>query len=162
MPPSGVSANRSREALEQDWAFDPPRPRRPLRAVEGGASPARAARPPAPVRAHATEPARADVVPGRATETEPGRATGVPGRRTITITGRGAERRLEPTYARRRPQRRPHERPGFQPDRAAMWAVLLGVLLVLVAATSSHAATRAIAPPATGGHVALVVSVSRR
>jgi hypothetical protein len=36
-----------------------------------------------------------------------------------------------------------HERPGFRPDRAAMWAVLLGLLLVLVAATSSHAAVLA-------------------
>jgi hypothetical protein len=27
-----------------------------------------------------------------------------------------------------------------RPDRIALWAVLLGVLLVLVAATSSHAA----------------------
>ena len=64
---------------------------------------------------------------------------GVPGRRTITITGRGAE-----GYAstRRRPQRPLHERPGFRPDRFAMWAVLLGVLLVLIAATSSHAAVR--------------------
>jgi hypothetical protein len=63
----------------------------------------------------------------------------VPGRRTITITGRGAEGYAA---ARRRPQRPLHERPGFRPDRFAMWAVLLGVLLVLVAATSSHAAMR--------------------
>jgi len=61
----------------------------------------------------------------------------VPGRRTIIITGRGSERYVP---ARRRPQRPIHERPGFQPDRFAMWAVLLGVLLVLVAATSAHAA----------------------
>lgn len=62
---------------------------------------------------------------------------GVPGRRTITITGRGSERYVP---ARRRPQRPVYERPGFQPDRFAMWAVLLGVLLILVAATSAHAA----------------------
>jgi hypothetical protein len=36
-----------------------------------------------------------------------------------------------------------HERAGFRPDRAAMWAVLLGVILMLAAATSSHAATLA-------------------
>jgi hypothetical protein len=63
---------------------------------------------------------------------------GVPGRRTITITGQGAERYAAQT--RRRPSQRPYERPGFRPDRAALWAVLLGVLLILVAATSSHAA----------------------
>ena len=61
----------------------------------------------------------------------------------MTITGRGAERynpRLEPG-ARSRPQRRRHERSDFRPDRAAMWAVLLCLALVLLAATSSHAAT---------------------
>jgi hypothetical protein len=78
----------------------------------------------------------------------------VPGRRTITITGQGAE-----GYAarRRRPQRPVHERPGFRPDRFAMWAVLLGVLLVLVAATSSHAAMRV---SHAGAHPAL--SAARR
>jgi hypothetical protein len=68
---------------------------------------------------------------------------GVPGRRTVTIRGRGAERDLAFPAQRtsRRPATRPHERPGFKPDRAAMWAILLGIFLVLVAATSSHAAT---------------------
>jgi hypothetical protein len=63
-------------------------------------------------------------------------------RRTVTIRGRGTERDLAWTagQTRRRPSRPVHERPGFRPDRAAMWAVLLGLLLVLVAATSSHAA----------------------
>jgi hypothetical protein len=60
-------------------------------------------------------------------------------RRTIVITGRGAEGQL--------PRRRGfdaslplHERAGFKPDRVAMWAVLLGVVLLLVAAASSHGA----------------------
>jgi hypothetical protein len=66
-------------------------------------------------------------------------AGGVPGRRTVTIQGRGSER-YTPSPERRRPARRPHERAGFRPDRAAMWAVLLGLLLVFAAATSSHAA----------------------
>ena len=64
---------------------------------------------------------------------------GVPGRRTVHIQGRGTER-YSGGYERRRPVRRAHERDGFRPDRAAMWAVLLGLVLVLVAATSSHAA----------------------
>jgi hypothetical protein len=61
----------------------------------------------------------------------------------VAIQGGAAERQLLlATYeSRRRPAERRHERAGFQPDRVAMWAVLLGVLLVLVAATSSHAAT---------------------
>jgi hypothetical protein len=67
-----------------------------------------------------------------------------PERRTVVIRGRGAERDLTWTahQNRRRPTRPRHQRPGFKPDRAAMWAVLLGLLLVLVAATSSHAAVR--------------------
>ena len=57
-------------------------------------------------------------------------------RRTVTITGRGAERNLPPA----RPTLRRYERPGFKPDRAALWAFVLGVLLILVAATTAHAA----------------------
>src|SRR5579875_81212 len=62
------------------------------------------------------------------------------GRRTITIRGRGAERGPAVAYGRtrRRPERR-HERAGFRPDRAALWAVLLGVLLIILAASSAHA-----------------------
>ena len=64
------------------------------------------------------------------------------GRRTVYITGRGVEQNLP--IARNLPVARPtlrrHERAGFRPDRAAMWAVLLGLLLILVAATSAHAA----------------------
>jgi len=67
-------------------------------------------------------------------------------RRTVTIGGHGTERgvgwdryraRPRPT---RRPARRAYEHAAHKPDRLAMWAVLLGVLLVLVSAASSHAA----------------------
>jgi hypothetical protein len=85
--------------------------------------------------------------PPRAVAERPQRASASPvapaGRRTITITGHGDDRqtgRAELT-GRPRPQRRAHERPGYRPDRLALYAVLLGVVLVLVAATSSHAAT---------------------
>jgi hypothetical protein len=57
-------------------------------------------------------------------------------RRTVIIRGRGAERNLPVA----RPTMRRHERPGFKADRAALWAVMLGLLLILVAATSAHAA----------------------
>jgi hypothetical protein len=66
---------------------------------------------------------------------KPARST-APERRTVTIRGRGAERNLPVA----RPTVRRHERPGFRPDRAALWAVMLGLLLILVAATSAHAA----------------------
>jgi hypothetical protein len=65
-----------------------------------------------------------------------------PERRTVTIRGYGSERyvpRRAPT-SRRRPERR-YERSGFRPDKTAMWAVLLGVMLILAAAVSAHAAT---------------------
>ena len=64
-------------------------------------------------------------------------------RRTVTIRGQVADRHRPPVGqgpARRRPPRTVHERAGSNPDRIAMWAVLLGVILVLAAATSSHAA----------------------
>ena len=63
------------------------------------------------------------------------------GRRTITIRGQGAERYVPPRSSSRRPPERRYERAGFKPDRAAMWAVMLGVMLILAAATSAHAAT---------------------
>lgn len=69
---------------------------------------------------------------------------GLPQRRTVTIKGRGAERHLpwpgDPLTQtpRRRPPRTLHERAALRPDRLAMWAVFLGLLLVLVAAVSAH------------------------
>ncbi len=84
---------------------------------------------------------------------------GIPGRRTVTIQGRGAERYTRPagqgtrpSSAARRPSVRPYERAGFRPDRVAMWAVLLGILLVVVAATSSHAAVITVHAVSLLGH----------
>jgi hypothetical protein len=54
-----------------------------------------------------------------------------PQRRTITITGQA-------TPPRRRPPRPLHERAGSNPDRVALWAFLLGIALILVAAISAH------------------------
>jgi hypothetical protein len=73
------------------------------------------------------------------------REAGVPARRTVTITGHGAEgyasrNGTRPSAAIRHRQVPRHERAGFRPDRAAMWAVLLGLMLILAAAASSHAA----------------------
>ncbi len=64
-------------------------------------------------------------------------------RRTVQITGRpGARAGISGLVEidRRRAARPPVERIGPRPDRLAMWAVLLGLFLILVAATSSHAA----------------------
>ena len=69
---------------------------------------------------------------------------GVPGRRTVTIRGQVADRYApaRSQSSRRRPERR-YERSSFRPDRAAMWAFVLGLMLILAAVTSAHAATLA-------------------
>ena len=70
----------------------------------------------------------------------PSPSGGVPGRRTVTIRGQVPDHRYVTPSSRRRPERR-YERSGFRPDRAALWAVLLGMMLILAAVTSAHAAT---------------------
>jgi hypothetical protein len=83
-----------------------------------------------------TPPLQAPPAPSDAALTAPP----VPARRTIKIQGRGAERNLPwpGEGARRRPSRTLHERAALRPDRVAMWAVFLGLLLVFVAALSAH------------------------
>jgi len=64
-------------------------------------------------------------------------------RRTVVIRGQVASPPAvdRPGPARRRPPRRPSERiAGARPDRAAMWAVMMGVFLILVAVLTAHGA----------------------
>jgi hypothetical protein len=101
-----------REELEERRTAEPPA-RPALRLVPGrDADPAAPAAPAAPRR---------------------------PARRTVQITGRPAEppvvRRLV-EVERRRPAAPVAERFSARPDRLAAWAVLLGLVLVLVALTS--------------------------
>ena len=107
--------------------------------ARGGSAPAAAVRYPGYDRAAAPRRASDFDVDPRPRGSAIG---GVPGRRTVTIRGRGAERDLAfpGPGAARRPAVRRHERPGFKPDRAGLWAVLLCLLLVLVAAASAHGA----------------------
>ncbi len=113
-------------------------------------------------------PADRDTAPASAPAERPERpaASATPTRRTITITGRVADRYDPSTYraARGRPKRPRHERDGFRPDRTGMWAVLLCVFVLLVAATSSHAATlsRGHRAPATTARVTLRHAAQRR
>lgn len=94
---------------------------------------------PAPVVGREPASRHASELPSWQDGPSPGALGGVPGRRTVTIRGHGAERNLPwPEASRRRPPRRAYERAGFQPDRVAMWAVLLGILLVVVAVASAH------------------------
>ena len=127
-----------------------PVPKSADRRASSPAAGRRAPRPVAagPVLAHpvAAEPVRArpTAAPARSFEGDPTIAPPPGGRRVVTITGQGAEayasrNGTRPSSAQRhRPVPR-HERAGFRPDRVAMWAVMLGVLMLLVAAASSHA-----------------------
>jgi len=146
--PSESRAARRLTALEGGLAETAP-PRRPARPARP-ARPVAASRPEGTARlqsARITEeplPARA-IAPAApagapAQDRRPGPGAGVAGRRTVTIRGRGAERNLPwpDASSRRRPPRRAYERAGFKPDRVAMWAVFLGMLLVLVAVLSAH------------------------
>ena len=81
----------------------------------------------------------------RSAELGRGSTTGPPpARRTVTIRGQVADRRSPRMVEvdRRRPPRRPRDRAAGRPDRVALWAVLLCLLLVAAAATSAHAAVR--------------------
>ena len=62
------------------------------------------------------------------------------GRRTVKIGGRPLEFHGSPARARRRPPRAMHERLGPRPDRVAMWAFALGILLILIAVATANAA----------------------
>ena len=59
-------------------------------------------------------------------------------RRTVVLAGNAG---YAPSRGGYEARLRPHERSGFKPDRVALWAVLLGLALLLGAVTSSHAAT---------------------
>ena len=101
----------------------------------------------APVRAIAPAPAAVpefddvldDFLAEDPIESVPAVPLAPPARRTVTITGTGVVDRLQPPAVRRRAAQRAYERPSFRPDRTAMWAVFLCVLMILAAALSAHA-----------------------
>ena len=64
------------------------------------------------------------------------KGSATPGRRTVEIRGRTVPAPMVPrpiASDRRRPPRRAIERVGARPDRVAMWALLMGLMLILVA-----------------------------
>jgi hypothetical protein len=77
-----------------------------------------------------------------------GDAVALPDRRTVEIRGRTVPAPAVPRTIqldRRRPPRRAAERVGPRPDRLALWALLMGLVLILVAVSTAHAATLAVA-----------------
>ncbi len=124
-----------REAAERRQRYEVPR----LRAVPAALPETVRAMPTAapPEREPAPMPSRRRAPRSPA----PGRATGADRRRTVEITGRTVPAPAVPRLVeveRRRPPRSTMERVGPRPDRIAMWAPMLGFLLILVAILSSH------------------------
>jgi hypothetical protein len=75
-----------------------------------------------------------------------GAGIALPDRRTVEIRGRTVPAPAVPRplgVDRRRPPRRAAERVGPRPDRLALWALLKGLVLILVAVTTADAATLA-------------------
>jgi hypothetical protein len=67
-------------------------------------------------------------------------------RRTVQIRGHAVPAPAVPRLVeveRRRAPRRPAERMGQRPDRLALWALLMGIVLILVAVGTADAATLA-------------------
>jgi hypothetical protein len=107
--------------------------------TDGGLDPRRGHHvdlPPAPrVRQGVAPPSGSQRVPRT-------KGAATPGRVTVEIRGRtvpapAVPRPLE--VHRQRPQRRAVERVGTRPDRVAMWALLMGLLLILVAIGTADA-----------------------
>jgi hypothetical protein len=75
------------------------------------------------------------------------KGTAIPARRTVEIRGRTVPAPVVPRSSveidRRRPSRRPIERVGPRPDRLAMWALLMGIVLILVAVGTADASVLA-------------------
>jgi len=108
-----------------------PRARRPLRAV-----------PDAPLATHpdaGVEPPRV-TVPARPAPKPLDLPAGDAERRTVVVRGQPAAPSRSPGDQRRRPARRPSERVAHRPDRVALWAFGLGLLLILVAILSAAGA----------------------
>ena len=131
-----LRAIRSRAEGADDEPFEPRRRETTFAdrrgRTDGGLDPRRGRHvdlPPAPrVRQGIAPPS------GSRGATPKGSAT--PGRVTVEIRGRTVPAPPVPRSAevdRRRPQRRAVERVGARPDRVAMWALLMGLLLILVA-----------------------------
>ena len=74
------------------------------------------------------------------------KGTAIPARRTVEIRGRTVPAPAVPRTVeldRRRPPRSPLERVGARPDRLAMWALLMGIVLILVAVGTADASALA-------------------
>ena len=131
---AGHRFERVREAPQPE-RFERPR-EEPSRRTAPPRAEAQAVRlePPAP----APEPAKRqrERDPWLAIAPPPDRLPGQ--RRTVVIRGQVAPRPLA-AAERRRPSRRPRDRVGHRPDRVALWAFVLGLLLIAIAIITAGA-----------------------
>ena len=103
---------------------------------------ARETRPPERVERRPPDPARPASVARRGPHA---RGTALPARRTVEIRGRTVPAPVVPRVEldRRRPPRRAIERVGPRPDRLALWALLMGLMQILVAVGTADASVLA-------------------
>jgi hypothetical protein len=137
---ASVAASRIRiEEEVWDEAFSARVPSRRARvpAADGAERPLAAVGAERPLRVASPTPVGvANAAPGRTASTVDSPAGG---RRTVRIQGRGADPfRSHPSGRAARPVSPVPRTLGASPDRLAMWATLLGFVLVLVAILSSH------------------------
>jgi hypothetical protein len=97
-------------------------------------------------RSDEPEPApsrRRDHVDGAGHGARPAAGAGMSSRRTVEIRGRTVPAPAVPRSHgpdRRRPPRQAAERVGSRPDRLALWALVMGLVLILVAVSTADAA----------------------
>lgn len=142
---------RGRERADADVWFDEPAGARGASAGPRSRASRSASPPPPPADRRAAMAALAPAAPLGAATTPPG--SGAPPRRTVQITGRTVPAPHVVPFdrvasGRRGPSRAPAALAGPRPDRIAMWAVVLGFVLIAVAATSAHGATGPVPPSA--------------
>jgi rare lipoprotein A (peptidoglycan hydrolase) len=99
----------------------------------------------------------------RAQSNDPARRrepTRTPPRRTVVIRGRPDDRhRHRPDDRHRHRTSRTHDRVAARPDRIALWALCMGLLIIVVAATTGgNAKADPVARTAATGHAAYVHS----
>jgi hypothetical protein len=103
---------------------------------------ARESRSPESVERRQSDPARTAPAARRGPHA---RGTALPARRTVEIRGRTVPAPAVPRVEldRRRPPKRAIERVGPRPDRLALWALLMGLMLILVAVGTADASVLA-------------------
>jgi hypothetical protein len=130
-----------RRRAEQSQASEPQVRPGSARRLDGAASSDRATGPaPDPATGPAAAQRRTVKIRGQAIPTAPVRPLHEAGDgelAAIVVDGPWTGSR---STSRRRPRRRAAERVGHRPDRIALWAFLVGLLLVIIAAATAHGA----------------------